>query len=128
MAQAKAQDPTLARFDRTQKRAGEEANTASDLIDKAKADEIQQTGEDRSLISKTVIFTYAAIVTLAFFYIVFTAPACPEGQVCGNVEAWKTQMEMLRDMIVTVVLPIVTLMLGFYFGTETSKTPKGGKG
>ena len=32
--------------------------------------------------------------------------------------AWDKQAGMLSDLIVTAVLPVVTLMLGFYFGTE----------
>lgn len=120
-------DQMLARFDTTIAALDEEEEKAK-TQEEADAAATQQKSEDRSTIAKTVIFTYAAIVALGFFYIVFSAPACPDGQTCGNVEAWTAQMDMLRDMIVTVVLPIVTLMLGFYFGTESAKKPAGGEG
>jgi hypothetical protein len=33
---------------------------------------------------------------------------------------------MLSDLIVTAVLPVVTLMLGFYFGTENVRNQANG--
>jgi len=81
-------------------------------------------GQDRSWIAKTIIATYAAAVTLALLYILLTSPNCGLDKItdCAAAAAkWKTQAELFRDLIVTAVLPIVTLMLGFYFGTETSK-------
>lgn len=120
-----APDETLARFEKIE--AASEAEEEKALSqEEARRKEALQKSEDRSTIAKTVIFTYAAIVALGFFYIVFSAPACPDGQTCANVAAWTAQMDMLRDMIVTVVLPIVTLMLGFYFGTESAKKPADG--
>lgn len=80
----------------------------------------ERMGKDRSWIAKSIIFTYAAAIVGAVLYILFSVPACTVSDCAGEESAWAQQGELLMNLIVTAVVPIVTLMLGFYFGTEGS--------
>jgi lysylphosphatidylglycerol synthetase-like protein (DUF2156 family) len=77
---------------------------------------------DRSWIATTIIVTYGLAILGIILYVMFSVPTCTEDQdlvVCQAASAtWDKQAGMLSDLIVTAVLPVVTLMLGFYFGTE----------
>lgn len=89
---------------------------------KAAAANERRKGRDRSYISLIIIGTYSLAVIGMFAYILGTVPSCaglPDADTCKAVVAsWDRQAELLLNVIVTAVLPIVTLMLGFYFGTE----------
>jgi len=81
-------------------------------------------GRDRSRIPIAIIATYALTIVGAAPYLLVTAPACDgaEDVVCNpGIATGEAQVARLQDLIVTAVLPIVTLMLGFYFGTETTR-------
>lgn len=106
---------------------GEDLDSAAQ---KAAAANLRQMGVDRSRLSRTIIGTYAVAVIAALIFIFsvtfmlaygkcldLTDPKCVD-----VVAAWKAQIELVQDLIVTAVLPIVTLMLGFYFGTESSRS------
>lgn len=102
-----------------------EFNAAADKLQAAAAAaNIRRVGLDRSIISGTIIFTYAIAVVLAIYYILYKFPECTPETVknCKAIYgAWENQAAVLRDLITTAVLPVVTLMLGFYFGTETAR-------
>lgn len=86
-------------------------------------------GRDRSRLALIIIGTYGAAVTGAFLFILFTVPDCTglDAAACsGLTGSWDRQAVLLRDLITAVVLPIVTLMLGFYFGTERAERPENG--
>ena len=38
-----------------------------------------------------------------------------------SAETWKAKADFMLTVISSVMLPVVTLVLGFYFGTEKSK-------
>jgi len=100
------------------------AEAANKLQAAADAENTRRVGADRSIISNTIIFTYAIAIVVALFYILGRFPECtPENATnCQAIYgAWEKQANVLRDLITTAVLPVVTLMLGFYFGTETAK-------
>lgn len=78
----------------------------------------ERMGKDRSWIAKSIIFTYAAAIVGAILYIMFTVPECSVADCTGDESAWSKQADLLLNLIVTAVVPVVTLMLGFYFGTE----------
>ena len=87
---------------------------------RAAADNTRRMSRDRSWIAVTIIATYGAAILGIILYVMFSVPDCTAAlDVCrASSEAWDKQAGMLSDLIVTAVLPVVTLMLGFYFGTE----------
>ena len=87
---------------------------------RAFADNTRRMSRDRSWIATTIIVTYGAAILGIILYVMFSVPTCTgELEVCNAASAaWDKQAGMLSDLIVTAVLPVVTLMLGFYFGTE----------
>ncbi|MCX7645757.1 MAG: hypothetical protein N2Z62_10745 [Rhodobacteraceae bacterium] len=90
---------------------------------KAAAENSRRLGRDRSWIATTIIVTYGAAVLGVILYVMLSVPAC-QGDAAGCTAAlgtWQTQGALLSDLIVTAVLPVVTLMLGFYFGTENAR-------
>jgi hypothetical protein len=87
---------------------------------RAAADNTRRMSRDRSWIATTIIVTYGLAILGIILYVMFSVPACTEDLVVCQAAsaAWDKQAGMLSDLIVTAVLPVVTLMLGFYFGTE----------
>jgi hypothetical protein len=84
------------------------------------ADNTRRMSRDRSWIATTIIVTYGAAILGIILYVMFSVPTCTgDLEICNAASAaWDKQAGMLSDLIVTAVLPVVTLMLGFYFGTE----------
>lgn len=87
---------------------------------RASAENTRRMSRDRSWIATTIIVTYGAAILGIILYVMFSVPACTDDlEICQAASAaWDKQAGMLSDLIVTAVLPVVTLMLGFYFGTE----------
>jgi len=84
--------------------------------------EVEKLGDkDRSVIAKRVVWLYVAVTVACFAFILyifwFLTP-------CSGIEgetgclAWQPPAEFLLKVISTVVLPVVTLVLGYYFGTK----------
>ena len=117
-------DDTLRKFEAALSRTGKLQEDIDTTDAKVKARNELRVGRDRSGIAITIIVTYAIAIALALIYLLYSTPNCDAAKLEDCIKAtglWKTQAELVRDLIVTVILPIVTLMLGFYFGTETSK-------
>lgn len=57
-----------------------------------------------------------------FLYVLAKVPSCGtdiSAEACTTLwTSWDNQAENLLNVITVAILPIVTLMLGFYFGTE----------
>lgn len=89
-------------------------------IAQAKARQIahQRTQNHIALI---VMILYGVVIGLSFcllFYkLVFMIP-CATGSETGCT-AWKEPADYLFRLISTAVIPIVTLVLGYYFGSES---------
>ena len=90
---------------------------------KAASVNILRMGRDRSWIATTIIVTYGLAILGVILYVMFSVPACTgSAEVCQTLSAtWDKQAALLSDIVVTAVLPVVTLMLGFYFGTENTR-------
>ena len=90
---------------------------------RAAADNTRRMSRDRSWIATTIIVTYGLAILGIILYVMFSVPTCTEDlEVCQAASAaWDKQAGMLSDLIVTAVLPVVTLMLGFYFGAENMR-------
>ena len=94
----------------------------SDLAGAEKAANLLRKGRDRTWIARTIIVTYSAAILGMFLYLLFTVPSCPadmkEAACKALANSWDNQAGKLLDLITIAILPVVTLMLGFYFGTE----------
>jgi hypothetical protein len=86
------------------------------------------TARDRSMLSKVIIWVWVlSIITL--FVVAMVAfwfsydlplpadlvPAAPTAGSRPNIAGF------IRDVVATMVMPIVTLMIGFYFGSKSDR-------
>ena len=100
----------------------------SETREKVQAANALRMGRDRSALAKIIIWTYAIVVGLVVLYtlaadVVVLAVKCSAVDIakCGElIGSWDKKADNLLEIITTAVIPIVTLMLGFYFGTEKS--------
>jgi hypothetical protein len=63
--------------------------------------------KDRSFIVRKVIYLYVASLFVAILYYVYRGYCCSEDASAG-----------ISEIIKTAVLPVVTLVIGYYFGTS----------
>ncbi|SMF69612.1 hypothetical protein SAMN06265365_12779 [Tistlia consotensis] len=70
---------------------------------------------DRSLIAKLVVwlFLIACLGTVVFIVVAIWAGFA--------VAEWDTGAERLIQLLSSVILPVVTLVIGYYFGSEQSR-------
>jgi hypothetical protein len=80
---------------------------------------------DRSEIAQRVVWLYAGVIAAAFLFVFvffWFFPECSAGGTeTGGCGAWQEPAEFLLKIITSAVLPIVTLVLGYYFGTAKTK-------
>jgi uncharacterized membrane protein len=90
----------------------------------------EKRAEDQSKIAYWLILAFIGSVVMILGFVLYqvsvpitcTVVVEGESQVTEcNVEAWKPMAEFMLGVISSVMLPVVTLVLGFYFGTEKSK-------
>lgn len=86
----------------------------------------RRTSRDRSLIAKCIVRLYVfavAVVILVvmaiFAYVVHLNETTPL-----TTADWKELVAGLVNILSVTVLPVVTLVLGFYFGTQTQEDAK----
>jgi ABC-type dipeptide/oligopeptide/nickel transport system permease component len=95
-------------------------------------EQVEKTAEaykkkDRSRIAQTVVSLYAGVVAACFaFVIVIFVIGTYWKTLCGTPPAagcvpWQEPAEFLLKVLTTAVLPIVTLVLGYYFGTAKAE-------
>jgi ABC-type maltose transport system permease subunit len=101
--------------------------------------EKERKQQDRSLIARRVVWIYMVVVVAIILFAIatnflvvpcavdFSTVTDPTQQklakqalagVCGD---WQETGKYMLDITTTAVLPIVTLVLGYYFGTETKE-------
>lgn len=81
----------------------------------------KQHAKSQSGIAWVIIVTFVATVILLFGLVIFNlgdVGQCKDGAEC--VTKWEKPAEFLLSVISSVMLPIVTLVLGYYFGKEKS--------
>lgn len=74
---------------------------------------------DRSLIGWLIIGAFVASLALIFLLVMLNlgpAPGCT-GAAC-DAQRWKEPAEFLLTIVSSVMLPVVTLVLGYYFGKD----------
>jgi hypothetical protein len=72
--------------------------------------------EDRSQIARIIIWTFA--LTVGGFFL-FAAIVGVAGTSLGGND-WKAAAELVVEVLKSVLLPVVTLVLGFYFGRQSA--------
>ncbi|MEO0487752.1 MAG: hypothetical protein AAF092_17775 [Pseudomonadota bacterium] len=80
-------------------------------------------GRDRSWIAIIIIATYTVAIFLVIGYVLWRGPSCEAADCSAASALWESQSEYLLNLIFTAVVPVVTLMIGFYFGSEKSAQP-----
>lgn len=72
----------------------------------------RRQADDRSLIAKIVIVMFAVCISVVMIFIVLA--------VVFSMQNWEAPLKYFVDLIGSVVLPVVTLVIGFYFGTKSA--------
>jgi len=78
-------------------------------------EEARRRGRDRSQIVRIIVFLFAGAVVLVLIALPVLAIFVKD------VEYWNKIVERLVTFVASVSLPVVTLVIGFYFGTEQSR-------
>ena len=119
-----------------QKRRAEPHSRLADLKEKkadfsrvmsASEDGQLRANKDRSFISWAIVTLYVIGVAgiLIFLAIHYPVSDCEKGDICADaMESWKALSAVLLKIVSVVILPVVTLVLGFYFGSRKAKQGK----
>lgn len=76
---------------------------------------------DRTILVFVIAGTYAIALVILFSFVIWRYPIvnCPASENCtDDLVLWKEQASFLLDAIASTILPVLTLVLGFYFGTQ----------
>ena len=89
-----------------------------DAIVQGADEEIErQNSADRSKIANVIVGAFVVAIGLLFVFVIggvwFTTGCSAEIAKCG----WGGAAEFMLKALTTVLLPVVTLVLGYYFGT-----------
>jgi len=86
----------------------------AEAVEQAEADIKRQKAQDQSRIALIVIWTFVLAIMGIFMFVLGSIA------VASGSTAWKDPAEFLSGAVSSVLLPIVTLVLGYYFGKEKS--------
>jgi uncharacterized protein YjeT (DUF2065 family) len=81
-------------------------------------DAADPAARQRDWIGKVIIAVFAGAICLGLLVLVLEGILAPSE---GRAEAWKNVATQSADLIKSAVLPVVTLVLGYYFG-QASRT------
>ncbi|HEY7610312.1 MAG TPA: hypothetical protein VIF14_13845 [Alphaproteobacteria bacterium] len=104
-------------LDASEREIKEKAKTVADEIDLIKAG-------DRSKIAKLIINVFCIVVTITliiFGILLFFHQSLSADQ----KETWLKIAGLIKEILGSILLPIVTLIIGFYFGVEKAQTNAG---
>jgi len=114
-------------LDEIQEEFGEAEAWSESLEDELK----RRRAEDQSRLAYWIIKAFLVFVTLLLVFVLLSVLNTPsdceivrEGGVVTETcsqEAWRAKAEFMLTVISSVMLPVVTLVLGFYFGSEKGK-------
>jgi ABC-type microcin C transport system permease subunit YejB len=79
----------------------------------------QQRANDQSKIALIIVWAFVAMIFAIFLIVTFNlgpVQSC-QSEDCAQGR-WQEPATFLLTMVSSVMLPIVTLVLGYYFGTE----------
>jgi hypothetical protein len=87
----------------------------TELISGVARSEADSFGRDRTMIGKIVIYVFAGAVVLTLLYIVFVPSFLTNSGIDGQTGA-----RLMIEVLGSILLPVVTLIIGFYFGEKKS--------
>lgn len=119
---ATAQD--TAEFDAYVQTIGQEVTSGKQAIESATDFTQRRFALDRSYIVYIVIGAWAIVILLHIWFVMDAFPeiTCKEGVDCAaKIAAWREPSKYILDSITQLVLPIVTLVIGYYFGTQKTE-------
>jgi uncharacterized membrane protein len=98
--------------------------TRSGLSSKEEAQ--RRTTRDRSLIARLIVWLYVAAVSFVILVVmaIFAYVAHLNVTTPLTTADWKELVAGLVNILSVTVLPVVTLVLGFYFGTQAQEDSK----
>jgi len=67
--------------------------------------------DDRSLIAKLIVYAFVALIALVVVIVAV-------GTFTGNWDKWVEPAKFFLTILSSVLLPVVTLVIGYYFGKE----------
>lgn len=108
--------------------ADQEVSEASaDVLAKEAAADKKQRRKDRTFIAWIVISVYAALVaaTAVIGLYSYPMPVCEAESCDAAVGHWLEMVDFYLQLLSVGVLPIVTLVIGYYFGTEQAAADNG---
>ena len=70
-----------------------------------------ERAKDQSFIAKLIIWTFVALISVMFIFVVVSA-------LFQSPDKWQAASKFLLEAVSSVMLPVVTLVLGYYFGKE----------
>jgi hypothetical protein len=73
------------------------------------AQRLQQ--DDRSQIARVIVFSFVGLIALAVVLVAI-------GTLTKSWTEWKDAAKFFLDLLSSVLLPVVTLVIGYYFGKE----------
>lgn len=79
--------------------------------------QVKRESQDRSLIALIIVGAFVLLLVLMFGTVLFAMPVC-QGEGC--VDGVPAPISFLGDLLSSVLLPVVTLVLGYYFGTRNA--------
>jgi len=107
------EQPELSERVRTlQQRFQETESKVTQQQDTVAAEEQRRRGRDRSQIARLIVYLFAASFLVVLIIIPLMALSAQA------VTFWDKVTEKLLTLVSSVLLPVVTLVIGFYFGTE----------
>jgi len=84
----------------------------------------KQHAKDQSRIAWVIIWAFVVAVAIIFLYVIvelLLGAGCREGQAGCTADRWEAPAKFLLGIVSSVLLPVVTLVLGYYFGKEKNE-------
>jgi hypothetical protein len=84
--------------------------------------EVEEAVDDQ--IKKVIIWAFVVAIGSIFILVIgglLFGAECGEGQVDCDPARWESPATFLLGIVSSVLLPVVTLVLGYYFGKEKSE-------
>lgn len=103
------------------------AEVESDIqeVEEAVDDQIKkQRAMDQSRIAWVIIWAFVVSVGVVFLYVIvdlLLGGGCGEGETGCTPDRWEEPAKFLLGIVSSVLLPVVTLVLGYYFGKEKNE-------
>lgn len=84
----------------------------------------KQHAKDQSRIAWVIIWAFVVAVAIIFLYVIvelLLVAGCRDGQAGCTSDRWEEPAKFLLGIVSSVLLPVVTLVLGYYFGKEKNE-------